>query len=88
MGPFPTKTSFIFQKFISICSGGAPKTMTKTRKTKHGEFLEKQPQRSLLFSQIDTCVKYERFFCALALSNKNLFKKNHFHMFGRCTGRQ
>jgi hypothetical protein len=27
------------------------KTMTKTRKSTFGEFLEKQPQRSLLFSQ-------------------------------------
>jgi hypothetical protein len=47
MGPFPTKTSFSFQKFISICSGGAPKDNEKKGKTKHGEFMEKWPQRSL-----------------------------------------
>jgi hypothetical protein len=35
MGSFPTKTSFSFQKFISICSEGAPKDNDKKQGKQH-----------------------------------------------------
>jgi hypothetical protein len=64
-GTVPTKTSFSFQKFISICSEGAPKDNDKNRENNIWRISGKMASKvSLILSNHDTCVKYERFFCA------------------------
>jgi hypothetical protein len=60
-----------FQKFISICSGGAPKDNDKNRKKQSMANFWKNDLKGLFDSlRRDTCVKYERGFCAWYFSQQ------------------
>jgi hypothetical protein len=70
-GPVPNKNLFQFSKIHFICSEGVPKDNDKNREINIWRISGKTASKvSSILPNRDTCVKYERFFCAWACSTK------------------
>jgi hypothetical protein len=80
-GPVPNKNLFQFSKIHLHCSGGAPEDNDKNRKNKAWQIYGKMTSKvSSILSYHDTCVKYERGFCAWIVIKKNLFQFSQIHL--------
>jgi hypothetical protein len=70
-GPVLNKNLFHFHKFTSSCSEGAPKDNDKNREINIWRISGKMASKvSSILPNHDTCVKYERGFCAWTFSQQ------------------